>query len=81
VETGPALKHMVSMNEPIERLSLEALRALTVCLRLEKSSLRAEISSASTTRLRKTEAIVRYSAVVTELRKVASDLERLRGWE
>jgi hypothetical protein len=46
------------MNEPIERLRLEAFRALVACLRLEKSSLSAEISSASTTRLRKTEAIV-----------------------
>jgi hypothetical protein len=46
-----------------------------VCQQLEKVQLIAEICSESTVRERKNKAIIRYSEVVAELRKITHDIE------
>jgi len=60
-------------------LHLEALRAQLVCCRLEKESLHAEISSALIKPARKQEALVRYADILSELRKLVSELQKMQG--
>src|ERR1017187_2217513 len=58
---------------------LETLKSQLAGTRLEKSSLCAEISSASTKPMRKEEAMIRFAAIVAELRKLSNELEMLVG--
>ena len=60
------------------RLRLDTLRAQLVCNRLEKVSLQAEIGCATKKR-QKQNAMLHYVELVSELRKIAEQLEVLQG--
>jgi hypothetical protein len=60
-------------------IRLETLQAQLVCSRLEKSRLYSEIACPSTEPWKKQEAMLRVAALVTELRKISSELDKLQG--
>ncbi len=61
------------------RMRLNSLHAQMMCVRLEKASLARELTAPATATWRKEEVMIRYSALVSELRKIVNELEILRG--
>ena len=74
-ETLPHLRAMLRFMEPLQALCEQTLRAQLVACRLAKSGLAAEITSATTSRDQRREAMIRYADVVSAMRQVALKLE------
>jgi hypothetical protein len=60
-------------------LRLDTLRAQLVCNRMEKASLQTEIACATTEKWQKQNALFRYVALLSELRKISDELDALQG--